>query len=96
MPCAQTRLCIRNGRRGSISLSVIPAGYDLIETYVELASVEGYFQHLEGAPAKDPDCPNVKRPGHTMANIRNVLSDVAAPPSFAGPADLNAYDVFVG
>ncbi len=96
VPCAQTRLCIRNGRRGSISLSVIPAGYDLVEAYVELASVEGYVRHLEGAPAKDSERPNVKRPGHTLANIRKVLNDVTAPPSFEGPPDLNAYDVFIG
>lgn len=36
VPCAATRLCERNGRRGSLSLSVVPDGHDLWEGTVIL------------------------------------------------------------
>ena len=98
VPCAATRLCTREGRRGSLSLSVVPEGQFLWAGNVVLdaARAPGYFPHLEGEPGIDPDRPGVKRPGHSLTNIRDALRDVAAPPNFEGPEDLNGYDVFAG
>ncbi len=98
VPCAATRLCTRGGRRGSLSLSVKPAGHDLNEGRVVLisAGVRGYFPHTEGEKAVDPSRPTVKRPGHTLANIKKALDGVAAPPGFLGPPVLSAFDVFAG
>jgi hypothetical protein len=98
-PCATTRLCMRNGRRGSLSLSIVPKGHDLWEGLVvmERAGVPGYFPHLEGQPsAVDPDRPGVKRPGHSLANIRSALVGVVPPPGFAGPGDATGFEVFAG
>lgn len=96
IPCATTRLCARDGRRGSLSLSIVPAGQSLWEGRVVLQGAPGYFPHTEGEPGVDPDRPNVKRPGHSLANIRGALRDVAAPPGFEGPDALDGYDVFAG
>lgn len=98
VPCAETRLCLRNGRRGSLSRSVRPDGHDLNEGRVVLqsANAPGYVPHLEGQRAVDPARPKVRRPGHTLANIRLALDGVAAPPGFIGPPDLSGFDVFVG
>ncbi len=98
VPCATTRLCTREGRRGSLSLSVVPKGQSLWEGRVvlEAAQAPGYFSHIEGEPGVDPDRPDVKRPGHSLTNILDTLQDVAAPPGFEGPKELNGYDVFAG
>lgn len=98
VPCAETRLCTRDGRRGSLSLSVKPDGHDLNEGRVVLlgAAVPGYIPHVEGKKAVDPARPRVKRPGHSLANIKMALDGVSAPPGFSGPPSLSGFDVFVG
>ncbi len=97
-PCAATRLCLRSGRRGSLSRSVRPEGHDLNEGRVVLQSAHapGYVPHLEGQKAVDPGRPGVKRPGHTLANIKLALEGVAAPPGFIGPPNLSGFEVFAG
>lgn len=98
VPCATTRLCVREGRRGSLSLSVVPEGQYLWEGKVvlEAAQAPGYFPHIEGEPGVDRDRPDVRRPGHSLTNIRDALSDVAVPPNFDGPESLTGYEVFAG
>ena len=99
VPCAPTRLCRRNGNRGSLSLSIKPDGQDLFEGSLALlwsAGVHGYVPHIEGAKAIDPDRPRYKRPGHSLANIKTALDGVAAPPGFTGPPKLTGFDVFAG
>ena len=98
VPCAETQLCIRNGTRGSLSLSVTPRGMALHNGMVALqdAKAPGYIPHVEGQPAVDPQRPDVKRPGHTLDNIRMVLARVKPPDTFAGPGGCNGFDVFAG
>ncbi|MBK9696690.1 MAG: hypothetical protein IPO80_04555 [Propionibacteriaceae bacterium] len=98
VPCADTRLCRRHGRRGSLSLSVRPNGHDLNEGRVALLSAHspGYVPHVEGEKTVDPARPGVKRPGHSLANIKTALHGVQAPPGFKGPAAMSGFDVFVG
>lgn len=98
VPHAATRLCWREGLRGSLSLSVIPEGYALWEGMIvlEKASVPGYYPHIEGAPGIDPARPRVKRPGHHLVNIHQALDGVRSPPDFDGPETLTGFDVFVG
>lgn len=98
VPCATTRLCLREGVRGSISRSVRPAGYALWEGWfaLEVAEVPGYFRHEEGAPGIDPARPEVRRPGHCIANIRDALQGYLPPVEFVGPHGFGAFDVFVG
>ncbi|WP_370617184.1 hypothetical protein [Mumia sp. Pv 4-285] len=97
-PCAKTRLCTRNGRRGSLSLSVLPEGHSLWEGHVALtrAGIQDYFPHIEGNAGVDPSRPLVKRPGHTLPNILIALSETSAPSTFSGPTTLDGFDVFVG
>jgi hypothetical protein len=99
IPCADTRLCRRNGRRGSLSGDVNMEGHSLYNGYVvleECPSVLDYFPHIEGDPGFDPDRPMVKRPGHRLDNIKEALAGARAPASFTGPDSLDAFDVFVG
>lgn len=98
VPHATTRLCLRKGRRGSLSRSVRPEDADLWEGQIVLedASAPGYFRHVEGRAGVDPERPDVKRPGHNLRNIKLALSDVARPPGFDGPDSLSGFDVFAG
>lgn len=98
VPCAEARLCTRNGVRGSLSLSVIPTGSDLNEggVVLEAAGVPGYFRHTDSKKAIDPARPKVRRPGHSLETIRTVLKNVEPPVGFGGPAGSTGFDVFVG
>lgn len=96
VPAAPVRMCLRNGARGSLSMDVRPEGYDLHNGVVVMEAVAGYIPHLEREPARDPGRPGVKRPGHTLKNIRAVLAAYDVPPGFSGPPELDAFDVFVG
>lgn len=98
VPCAYTRLCQRHGRRGSLSASIKPSGHDFNEGRVVLqsANAPGYVPHTEIAKAIDPARPQVRRPGHSLANIQLALQGVAAPPGFQGTTTMSGFDVFVG
>ncbi|WP_265442787.1 hypothetical protein [Flexivirga meconopsidis] len=98
VPCATTRLCIREGRRGSLSKTVRPVDADLWEGQVVLQDlgVPDYFPHTEDRPGVDPSRPKVKRPGHSLPNIKRALDATAPPPGFDGPAALSGFDVFAG
>lgn len=97
VPCAPTRLCVRNGRRGSISRSIRPETHGLHHGAVVLEDVPGFVPQVEGEPrAEDPSRPGVRRPGHTLGNIRVALDGVVPPTGFALPTGLTAFDVFAG
>ena len=98
VPCAETRLCVRSGVRGSLSLSVIPDGFGLNDggVVLETAEVPGYFRHTAARKACDPARPGVRRPGHTLVNIQHVLQDVTPPEGFQGPDGCMGFDVFAG
>lgn len=99
LPCAETRLCLRDGRRGSLSRNVRPDGFDLNEGVVALercVDVVDYFPHTEGVPGVDPSRPAVRRPGHSLRNIQTALRDVLPPTIFEGPEGLSGFDIFAG
>lgn len=99
VPVAKTRLCVRDGRRGSLSEEIHVQGHDLIGGHMVLEdcpTVTDYIPHLEGEPAEDPERPGVRRPGHNLRNIREALRGSGAPPGFAGDNVVNGFDVFVG
>ena len=99
VPLAETRLCLRDGRRGSLSRDVRQAQYDLVGGHLALEdcrSVTDYFPHFEREPAVDPNRPDVRRPGHSLSNIRRALADCEPPPEFSGPVEMDAFDVFAG
>lgn len=99
VPVALTRLCSRAGRRGSLSRDVRPSKLDLFSGHLVLEDcrdVDDYIPHLEDDPAHDPCRPDVKRPGHSIANIRKALQGSGPPPGFDGPDSMDAFDVFAG
>lgn len=98
VPCAETRLCVRNGVRGSLSRSVVPDGCDLNEggVVLETAGAPGYLRQTDSKKARDPSRPDVVRPGHSLENICQVLRDVQAPPAFEGPVGCAGFDAFAG
>lgn len=99
VPVALTRLCSREGRRGSLSRDVRPSTLDLFSGHLVLEDcreVDDYIAHLEGVPAHDSRRPDVKRPGHSITNIRKALQGSGAPPGFDGPESMDAFDVFAG
>ncbi len=99
IPCAPTMLCVRGGHRGSLSRSIVPKGHDLWEGAVvlETAEVPGFYRQIEGRPpAVDPTRPGVRRPGHSLDNIKTALDGTMPPPGFDGPSGLTAFDVFAG
>ena len=88
---ADTRLCRRCGRDGSLSLSVKPLGYNMFDGGVWLdghPKVQGYLVGVRETDA-------LVRPGHTLGNIEVALSEVEAPPG-TDDHDLTAFDHFVG
>jgi hypothetical protein len=98
VPCARTRMCSRGGRRGSISQSFLRKWHSLnVGTVVmERAAVAGYYRHVEGQAGIDPARPRVRRPGHSLPNIRVALQEVLAPPDFEGSQAMDGFDVFAG
>lgn len=99
IPCAETRLCLRAGRRGSLSRNIRPPAHSLYNGYVlldECEEVTDYFPHIEGVPGVDPLRPEVKRPGHRIDNIKKALSAARPPTAFSGPSELDAFDLFAG
>ena len=99
IPRADTRLCTRSGRRGTLSLNIRPKGFDLNDGAVALKDcphVTGYHPHTEEESGVDPDRPGVRRPGHSLQNIRFALDGMLAPPGFEGPDALDAFDMFSG
>lgn len=85
VPCAEIRLATSGVVEGCLSKDHKPrAGWQIQPGSVLLTDVEpGYQSRVKG------------RPGHSLANIQRLLSDLAAPLGFE-PLAYNAFDVFVG
>ncbi|TSD58678.1 hypothetical protein [Aeromicrobium piscarium] len=96
VPCAKVRLCLRSGRRGSLSSSLNHVKYAFTDGCLHLEEMEapGYFRHQEGDPGCDPQRPEIRRPGHHLRNIRDSLGGIDPPPGAA--SSLTAWDVFTG
>lgn len=103
VPCAETRLCVRNGRRGSISKSLNRDGYSFVNggDWMVDVGIEGYRPTFGRSPdagqqLQQLNSPRVVQPGHTVENIRTALSHVGPPLVPSLPDDLCAFDVFAG
>ncbi|MCT1458958.1 hypothetical protein M3G03_05300 [Aestuariimicrobium sp. p3-SID1156] len=98
VPCAETRLCIRGGRMGSLSRSLKEPGYTFNDggLALEEAHAPGYVRQTDTHKAVDPQRPNVLRPGHNLRNIFETLQAYSPPHGFEGPAGSSAFDVFAG
>lgn len=86
LPAAGIDLAERNGGRGCLSYDIVPRYYELQPGAVLLDELLD-FQH-------DPRDRAAR--GHTLTNIRQVLSGYGPPPGFSGPAELDAFAVFAG
>ncbi|WP_146223282.1 hypothetical protein [Nocardiopsis sp. L17-MgMaSL7] len=64
---------------------------------LEEARAPGYFPFAPGQDVRDLNRPHIRRPGHSLTNIRTALQVVDAPAEFkGGPREGRAFDVFVG
>jgi hypothetical protein len=85
VPCADVELAHREGRRGSMSRSLKPRGWDIQPGQLLLAEFDpGYVSKAEG------------RPGHSLARISAALHNAHVDPPLGGPDGFGAFDVFAG
>ncbi len=82
VPAAQVQLAARGGRRGSLSLSLRPAGWELQHGALLLEDL---------LPGYEPR--SKARSGHGLANIERVLAGVRPPDS---QAQMSAFETFSG
>lgn len=82
VPAAHVELAVRGGRRGSISRSLRPAGWELQHGALLLA---------EHQPDYEPR--NRARRGHTLDNIEAALRDFQSPPLLS---QCTAFEAFAG
>lgn len=91
IPRAETQLCLRAGKDGSLSKNLVPSGYSLYPGGFLLKEVFGdKFQPHSGKWSK------TRRLGHNLENIEQCLAPLEAPPGFSGPESLTGFDVFAG
>jgi hypothetical protein len=88
IPCARIELAVWNEVVGSISLNLRPALHQMQpgQVVLETAHAPGYVHHSKGK----------HHPGHSLENIRQVLSGAMPPPGCELPFDASAFDVFAG
>jgi hypothetical protein len=88
LPCATVELARWNDFDGCISQNLRPRSCQMQpgRALLEKHSAPGYVHRSKGK----------EHPGHTLANIRAVLSDALPPPDCALPFDGSAFDVFAG
>lgn len=84
VPCAETMLCLRDGRRGSLSRSVVTKGHSLVNGVVVLGAAFGGVPRADEATGA-ATAPKRERTGHSLANIRTALEGMSAPVGFGGP-----------
>ena len=82
IPAAQVELAVRDGRRGSISLSLRPQGWELQHGALLLQAAD---------PSYTPR--TKERFGHDLESIRRALTEVQA---LASRAPMTAFDAFAG
>jgi hypothetical protein len=88
LPCATVELARWNAFDGCMSRNLRPESCQMQpgRAQLEKYSAPGYVHRSKG---KD-------HPGHTLGNIRAVLSGALPPPGCALPFDGSAFDVFAG
>lgn len=82
VPAARIELAVRDGRQGSVSLSLRPPGSELQPGGLLLAQLLLAYEPRR----KD-------RSGHSLDNIERVLEEVGPPPQLT---DMTAFEAFTG
>lgn len=82
VPAATVELAVRDGRRGSLSLSLRPAGWELQHGALLLGEL---------LPGYEPR--SKARSGHDLGNIERVLADVRPPDALP---QMSAFESFAG
>jgi hypothetical protein len=87
IPCAQIKMAVRGGEKGSIVANLAPARYQMQpgQVVLESCSAPGYM-HRKGRD----------HPGHSLENIRDALRRDMPPPGCELPFNASAFDVFAG
>lgn len=85
VPHAQIELASRRGSLGCLSRDLKPRGWEIQPGSALLSGlIDGYESHQKG------------RRGHSLANVRTVLSGIGPPPQAKGTVSESAFDFFVG
>jgi hypothetical protein len=85
VPCADVELAVRDGRRGSMSRNLTPAGWGLQPGKLLLTEFNaGYVSQAKG------------RPGHSLVRIAAALREGHVDPPADAPRGFSAFDVFAG
>lgn len=88
VPCAQVELAVRNGDRGTISLDLAPTYWERQSGAVVLS---GLVQNYQPGYTNPPG-----RPGHSLANIHQILASCNPPPGCDLPASFDGFSAFSG
>ncbi len=88
LPSAEIELAVRGSAEGLLSRNVMTEGAELQPADVMLSEYPGYVSCAQDRKMKE-------RPGHNLANIRELLSPMFGPPDSLA-ADWPAFDVFAG
>jgi hypothetical protein len=87
IPHARIELARRAGSQGLVALDLAPRLFELQEGRVPLQRFPEYVYH----PGRSG-----RHPGHSLANIREVLDGALPPPGWDPPFNATAFDVFAG
>lgn len=98
VPCAKTRLCWRNGKRGSISRNVTPEYFDFVAggDLLESLSAPGYERQGRGNMPNTREHPTLRRPGNNLDNVKSALATTLPPPDWQHEQGWDGFDVFAG
>lgn len=89
IPCAETRMAVRQERRGSVSRDLrIDRNWEMQPGWVILAAeIQDYIPGSENPRG---------RPGHSLQNIQGVLREALPPEGAPVPSWFSAFDLFAG
>lgn len=96
VPCARVELASRGSAEGSLSLNVRPLTCDMHAgaTFLSAVGAPNFTPARQLLDGRDPRAK--RRPGHSLANIRQALDGYASPTDALANEGLDGFDVFVG
>lgn len=101
VPCAQIELARRGSEEGTVALNLRPDMWEMHSgaQLLQARGAPGFVpaSELRERARRHGDKEGLRRrPGHSLANIRNALTGVQPPPGHSLPESFTAYDASVG
>ncbi|WP_431836459.1 hypothetical protein [Cellulomonas sp. Y8] len=97
VPCAQIELARRGSEEGTVALNLRPDTWEMHSgaQLLQARGASGFVpaSELRERARRHGDKEGLRRrPGHSLANIRNALTGVQPPPGHSLPESFTAYD----